>query len=196
MIIYVNGPSSSGKSSIIKAVQFIYDKPIVNVSVDMFTKSIDNKFSWFGNKSNILHTFRQKQDKKWYITEVILGKHAWTFKKIMNEMILNFAKKWFDIIVDDVVKNDKDLQSIKKKLGKYGILFVKITCPLNILNEREMIRWDRAWWLARRQSEKMKKMNFPFDISIDTSNTDPFEGARGILQKTFSKKSKEKKKNT
>jgi len=183
MIIYLNGPSSSGKSSIIQALQLLDEKPIINISVDMFIKSIDSKFAWFWKKSNVLHTFKQKQDKKGYITEVIPGKHSWTFKEIMNDIIINFAERWFDVIVDDVIKDDKDINKIKKKFSKYKMIFVKIHCPINILNEREMIRWNRARWLARRQHEKIEKMKFPFDMTIDTSKTDPFEWARMIIKK-------------
>jgi len=50
------------------------------------------------------------------------------------------------------------LENYHATLKKHQVYFIKITCDLPLIEEREKIRGDRAWGLARDQYAKMEKL--------------------------------------
>jgi len=181
MIIFLNWPSSSWKTAILKAINFLSDKPFLNLWIDVLNSMVDDKYKWFWEHADIWYKFQQKHDKNWWIVDIrhwIFGKK---FSKFKNKIIIDASKLGFDIIVDAVISNEKDIEIFKEKLSGYNPIFIFIFCPLKNLQERENLRWDRAWWLARGQWEKMKKFKFKYNLKIDTAKNTPMQIAKKIL---------------
>jgi chloramphenicol 3-O-phosphotransferase len=69
-------------------------------------------------------------------------------------------------------------------LKNHQVYYVKVFCKLPIMEEREILRSDRARGLARDQFFKMEKLGkmWEYDIEIDTTNTNSFANAKKILE--------------
>ena len=61
MIIFLNGPGSSGKTSIGKAIQHFADKPWLLLGIDTFINMMPNQYIGFGAKAKEGIEFISKQ---------------------------------------------------------------------------------------------------------------------------------------
>jgi len=171
MIIYLNWSSSAGKTTIIKQIQELTNKPLIHRSVDHFWDLLDEKFCAEWKLAHLGYKFIQKQDENGYIVKIEKWEIWKKIDKLMIETIYNSAKNWFDVIVDDVLEYDYEINFVKKTLSDFNPVFVKVSCPLEIIKQREIDRGDRYRWLARGTIENIDKMNFKYDLIIDSSKS-------------------------
>ncbi len=129
MIIIINGTSSSGKTSLASKLLEKLNEPYFFFSIDNFlTPSMPQKIN-----------FEIPEDLK-LIDESISG-----FNKALGAYALHIKY----MIVDHVLQNPKWYDEIFKSLPRENVLFVGVTAPLNIIEERENKREDRKPGTAR-----------------------------------------------
>jgi len=177
-IIFLNGVTSSGKSSISKAVQEIADEQFYHLSNDMF----------FPIAHQMLH------DK--YIEEA--GEKA--TEKYMAEaivMMYHFAKavaeQGINIIIDGMLEERSGFMEHYKKtnydimLGVFAgfdIFMVEVFCPLGECRRRNIARGDRGENQSCEQHEIMNK-TIKYDFFVDTSVSSADECADKILKELY-----------
>ena len=86
-----------------------------------------------------------------------------------------------NIIIDEVLFNDKQLKSYVDKLADHTVYFIGVKCDLAIMQEREYLRRDRALCLAGDQSDRVHSSMREYDLTVDTSNTRVFDIAEEII---------------
>jgi chloramphenicol 3-O phosphotransferase len=166
-IIWLNGVSSSGKSSLTKELQKILPKPYFCIGQDIFTDIIAPCFSGYFNgiDSNSL----------WYVAV-----------DAMYHTIKTYSDMGLNVIVDHVVLNQGDgkeqnlFDSCINELKFYPITFVKVVCSLDELKRREISRGDRDIGNAEWQ---VKQGLYPldnYDIIVDTGVMPLGECAKNI----------------
>ena len=158
----LNGPSSSGKSSMSKSLQkLISDKGHENyevISIDDFMK--------ISTKEKIY------EDDVFEISEDIC------------KCALKSLEKGCGVIIDHVITSERIFNQLTENLSFYPIRTVHVTCPLEILKRRELLRGDRCIGSAESSFEYL----FPkegYDLVIDSSKNSSDENAELILNMFF-----------
>jgi chloramphenicol 3-O phosphotransferase len=151
-IILLNGPSSSGKSTLSKALQGLIEEKrnekFVIVSIDDFMK---------------LST-----------EETIYEDDVFEISGDMCTSALEALKTSSGVIIDHVITSERIFRQLTAMLGQYHIHSVHVTCPLNVLLQREYARKNRCLGSA----ESSYTYLFPkdeYDLTVDTSIMTPAE---------------------
>ena len=159
-IIFLNGTSSSGKSSIAKALQEIIKTPCIHWCIDDYLDAYQ-KGLW--GREEILQP-------EW--PTIIRGFHA---------AGAAIARAGNLIIMDDVLENEPPwVESLLELFKGLSIFFVGIHCPLEELERREKERKERKDGMARMQFDQVHTIAI-YDVEVDTSVLNPQECAEFII---------------
>ncbi len=172
--IYLNGISSSGKTSIRHALDDQLDRPYLHCPIDLFEMMIPDR-----------------QIQRGVFPDLNAIEAGFT------ACIAALAIAGNNVIVDDVVCEPFDhpegqtpittrelLQQRVRALHSFDILYVKVYCPLPIAEQREQARGNRTIGLASFQYHRMHQDSL-YDVEVDTSLHTPDACAAQILT-TFS----------
>jgi chloramphenicol 3-O phosphotransferase len=108
-----------------------------------------------------------------------LGKQLFMLLPKFTKML---ADTGHDVIVDEVFYKHSSIDSYRLELARHQLTYVGVYCDLDILNERELLRGDRAIGLANDQFSKVHDDDYPYDLKVDSSHSSSFELAREILE--------------
>lgn len=161
-VILLNGPSSSGKSTLAKALRECISKEgngkYEVVSIDDFMKISQ--------------------------TETIYEDDVFEISGDMCKKALELLEAGRGVIIDHVITSERIFNQLTEQLSTYPIRSVRIACPLHILKTRELVRGDRCIGSA----EASAKYLFPkegYDLTVDTGAKSPEENARLIADVLF-----------
>lgn len=169
MIIVINGTSSSGKTSLLKAIQ--------NESEDLFLEYGIDKFIFMLPK-------RYLNTQLW---NDVLGRAdsaGETGHKLVECMHMSAQKinsSGMNVIVDHVLVEERWRKHLADTLDKKNTYLIKMYCPLEVLEEREKARKDRTLGQARKQYN-LVHMNIEYDMEIDSSKMTAEDAAKQILE--------------
>jgi chloramphenicol 3-O phosphotransferase len=160
-VILLNGASSSGKSSIGRALLPLLPDPWFFVPVDAI-----------GAMRSTVHT-RVLDDGQ--IAEMLrrtrLGYHR---------AVAALASAGNDVIMDYPLSERWRLEDLLDVLRGYDVTLVDVRCDPAELDRRERARGDRPVGLARSQAEVYGHGDF--DIAVDTTSTSPGACAQEIAK--------------
>jgi len=164
-IIFLNGVSSSGKTTIAKTLQKKLKEPYCWLSVDNFLHTMDDFFL---------------NDQEW----LRAGGIEWIWKALgaFHKSIKTFSDAGCNVIVDHVVQMEGWLNECLDLLRDNDVLFVHVTCPLEEIIRREKERGDRHIGQGESQIEKLLPKDEIYDITIDTFNSSNEECANEIIK--------------
>lgn len=161
-IIYLNGVTNAGKTSIVKELQSRKDVFFYAVSFGMFEETIP----------------------KVHVEEEIYYGEAITAMYYSAKM---FSKLGRYVLIDGLIMNISGLEEHYKVLHEIfrddPLEIVEIYCPLEICRQRNIARGDRGENQSERQYEIMEK-NISYSYSIDTSVITTEECAEIIINKS------------
>lgn len=170
-IVFLNGTSSAGKTSI--SMELINQKEILfhHLSIDDFFHNFNDLIN---NKFPDLKPVKELDD-------VVIG-------QIMFDPIISmyyatiklFLEYGLNVIVDTVIENDKLFNDYLDVLIDYPTLFVGVICSKEELTRREQLRGDRMIGLANSQFDKVYCFN-EYDLEVNTEELSPTECAEKIL---------------
>lgn len=168
-IILLNGPSSSGKSSLAKILQSKLPFPFLHIGIDkmiaMMPYSINN---WEGGKSEQGFWWKQSYDTKGQkIFEIQLGPYAKKISNSFKDVVVTLAKNGHNIIIDDVAFGNAEIEVWRERLKDFNTFYIGIHCSLPTLEEREKARGDRIIGSARHQYHTVHQ-EIAYDLFIDT----------------------------
>ena len=159
-IIFLNGTSSAGKSSLAKALQANLSEPYLHFCIDAFEEMMPNRpdFEWLP-----------------IFTKTLSG---------MHHSIVAMADCGNRLIVDHVlVEGEAPLEWVPeclRLLARFDILFVGVQCPLPILRVRETTRKDRKPGMAEWQSTRMH-LKMQYDVDVNTAALSPQDCALQVI---------------
>ena len=158
-IILLNGTSSSGKTSIARALLDVRDCPYFYVGVDHFNSM---RPGWsLGNETT---------------SEGVAMNSA------LHHAVAALARNGWSVILEHVLVNPVYRRECIDLLVEYPVLFVGVRCPLDVLERRERERSDRTIGIARDQFERAHAHGM-YDIEVDTSLHNPVECAQQIQRR-------------
>lgn len=167
-IIFLNGVSSAGKTTLAKALQAKLSEPFYLLSNDAFCDMSPEKF--------------------WDINSDETGSTALTG---LHHTIKTFSDIGINTIVDHVLLKDQgkkynitnldNLGECVTLLHEYPVLFVHVICPLDELRRREKGRGDRDIGQSESQLSELNPQD-TYDITVDTHNNSIHECADIIIE--------------
>ncbi|MEU8578902.1 chloramphenicol phosphotransferase CPT family protein [Streptomyces asoensis] len=159
-IIFLNGTSSSGKSSIARELLDILDDGVFfHLAVDAF------------------NAMRSKRELGAAELDVALRRTRMGFHRSIAAM----ADAGNDLVVDHVLSEPWRLLDCLAVLRPEDVLFVGVHCPREELNRRESARGDRPPGLAAHQYDLVHRHG-DYDLECDTSTASPRECAQQIKE--------------
>ena len=158
-IILLNGPSSSGKSTLSKALQRLIEEKrgetYAIISIDDFMKLA--------------------------LDETIYEDDVFEISGDMCLAALEALKTSPGVIIDHVITSQRIFCQLMDMLGQYPIHQVHVSCPLEVLLEREHARKNRCLGSA----ESSYTYLFPqegYHMTVDTSVMTPAECSMEIYR--------------
>jgi chloramphenicol 3-O phosphotransferase len=152
-VVILNGASSSGKSTLAKALQRALDEPFLHVSSDQFVAS------------GMLPERREHH-----------GPFAWweemrpRFFDGFHRCLPALAGAGNDLIVEHVIEFAAWRSSLVRLLGGFDVFLVGVHCDLAEIDRRERERGDRRIGEGRSHVEVDGIHTFgPYDHEVDTS---------------------------
>jgi chloramphenicol 3-O phosphotransferase len=148
-IILVNGASSSGKSTLCRALQATTEEPFWHYSIDHFRSSgvlpmqrIENgDFSWSEMRAAFFEGFHRS--------------------------LPALAEAGNNLIVEHIVETKAWMSRLVRLLDTFDVFFVGLHCALAELERRELRRGDRRLGEAR-QDHSVVHTFCTYDIEINT----------------------------
>ena len=149
-VVFLNGPSSSGKSSLAHGLQQRLAVPYVFFPEDMFFSGLPG---------------REYTDAEGYL----YGSRLYNgFTRCVRTMVESDNR----VIVDTVAWNPGGLSGFVEALWDLKVFAVGVYCDLAVLEDRERLRGDRSTGLARDgNTGKYIRMRFTISRSIRPSPT-------------------------
>lgn len=161
-IILLNGPSSSGKSTLSRTLQrFLEEKQHGTykiISIDDFMKIAED--------------------------ETIYEDDVFEISGDMCQKALDFLQDAPGIIIDHVITSPRIFDQLREMLQAYPIFKVRVTCPLSVLIQREIARKNRCIGSA----ESSYTYLFPqdgYDLTVDTHANSSVQCAATIYKALF-----------
>jgi len=172
-IIILNGTSSSGKTSIVHALQNALAEPYLDAGLD--------KFIW-------MLPARYLERPLW---DDVLGKatragdagHA--LVRGMHHAIEALSRAGSNVIADHVLVEPAWWEDCIRRFAPLPAYLVGVRCPLPVLEEREKARRNRTLGQARAQLPVVHGHGI-YDVEVDTSRLTPEECARNIVARVHS----------
>ena len=169
-IIYLNGPSSSGKTLLAKALQNELSQPFLHIGIDKIIGMMPAKFNdWNGGTALEGFSWKKSTDDHGNeVQELQVGPFARKICNSFKNVVLTVAKDGHHIIIDDVAFGKKEVDAWREVLRDFDVFYVGITTPLEVLEQREKERQNRIQGSARAQYYKCHK-DVKYDLLLDTS---------------------------
>lgn len=172
-IIFLNGASSSGKTSVLNELQDLLTEPYLNAGIDKFLWMLPDRYL----------------DRPLWDDVLGLADHAGlaghTLFKGMHRAIVALALSGNNVLADHVLVEENWLRDCAELFAGLPAFLVGLRCPLDVLEEREKQRKDRTLGQARRQHELVHAHGL-YDLEVDTSQFDPHQCAELIQDRIFS----------
>lgn len=161
-IIFLNGVTSAGKTSIVEAIQDRDDVFFHVVANDLFQEMVGEKF------------LRENYWK--YLSEVII---------MMYHTAKLFSDMGKNVLIDGILVERKEIrphyQQLVDILKDNPLDIVEVYCPLDICRKRNIIRGDRYESQSEEQYELMAQ-NIKYSMRVDTSLYSSTECADMIIK--------------
>ena len=166
-IIFLNGVTSAGKTSIVEVIQERDDVFFYVVANDLFEEMVGDKY------------LRENYWK--YLSEVII-------------MMYHTAKLYSDmgknVLVDGILVEREEIsphyQQLTEILKNNPLDLVEVYCPLDLCRKRNLIRENRYENQSDEKHELMAK-NIEYRLRVDTSLHNADECADIINKELFNK---------
>jgi chloramphenicol 3-O phosphotransferase len=174
MIIVLNGTSSSGKTTLAKALQRHLPDPLLAIGIDTVVFALPGR--WL-DPPGWHEVFRYAEEgDSLTITAGPLGDRLVAG---LHRMVAGLADLGWDVVVDHVLLDAGWVRDAAATLAPYPLLSVGVRCPLAEVVRREATRGDRTLGQARAQFESVHA-HAGYDIEVDTSLATPDECAATI----------------
>jgi chloramphenicol 3-O phosphotransferase len=180
-IILLNGTSSAGKTTIAQALQEVMETPYLLTGIDQFLiEHLPKRMVVYSDGVN------PKDAEGWLVVfrddvlaEVRIGPLGYQCVAGMYQAIAAFAKAGLNVVVDDVIYDERVLRLAIDILPAERVFFVGIRCPLEVAERREVERGNRARGGARIFHPLVHR-HAVYDCEVDSAANTPLACALEI----------------
>ena len=155
-IIFLNGVSSSGKSTL--------SDELIKALPDYFHMSLDDFDIFIDRMEDRTNNHLIPVETEYFF----------------HRTIAMFSDKGIHLVVDHILHDDFTKEDFFKVLANYPVLFVGVHCPIEELERREHARGDRTIGQARKQLEYVHK-DVIYDVEVNTFRESIEECAHKVI---------------
>ncbi len=169
-IILINGTSSSGKTSLVHALQDLLPEPFVEAGIDKFIFMLPERYLERPLWDDVLGLATQAG---------VTGHRLFAG---MHRAIRTLSLAGINVIADHVLVEPlwaKDCAELFADLPAWSL---GVQCPLEVLEARERSRRNRTLGQARAQFEVIHKYAL-YDLEVDTCRFSPAECANQVKER-------------
>lgn len=164
-IVYLNGVTSAGKTSIVDALQNQSEVFFYVVANDLFQQMIGERYL--------------REDYWKYLSEAVL---------LMYHTAKLFSDRGHHVLIDGILVEQPELRPHYRQLleifAKNPLDVVEIACPLEICRQRNLLRGDRYETQSSEQAAMMAEQ-IRYSCRVETDKHSPEECAEQILESLF-----------
>lgn len=161
-IIFLNGVTSSGKTSIVEALQNREDCYFYVVANDLFQEMVGERFL---------------RENYWqHLSRVIL---------LMYRTAKLFSDLGHDVLIDGILVERPEIaphyRQLMDILAENPLSIVEVACPLDICRARNIARGDRYETQSEEQAARMAR-DIQYAMTVHTDQNTPEECADAIIR--------------
>lgn len=181
LVIFLNGTSSSGKTSIAQALQELHVTPLLHTGIDtLYTMLPQKALGETSLAKDGYHYFM----KNGVLDHVEIGEYAQRLLACTVPLTQVLLEQKNDLVIDEIlfVGEGRDfLYQYAQSFIDARAYFVKVDCALEILEQREIERGNRHRGLARLQYNHVHNHAYAYDITVNSGMTDAITCAQYIM---------------
>ncbi len=183
-IIFLNGTSSSGKTTLAYALQELLNEPWLHVALDQFRDGLPAKYRGLNSPSgstgeaglNVVPV----TDAGKPFTAIKFGAVGKKMLLGMRRAIRALVESGNNIIIDDIILEAEFLQDYLDVFDGLEVIFVGVRCPIEVINKREEARPGRFPGTARGHLQ-ICHGHGDYDVEVDTATSSPRQCASKVI---------------
>ena len=149
-IIFLHGASSSGKTTLARALQARIETPFWHISIDHL------------RDAGVLPSARFASG------EFDWRAHRATFFAAFHASLGAYADAGADLIVEHILDTQGWLEDLRQAWRGHDVLFTALHCPLPLLTAREAARGDRPFGSAEADFHSIHKgLNYDLELNSE-----------------------------
>lgn len=181
-IIFLNGASGAGKTSICKALQDMLPTAYLHIGIDQFIEMMPDKLNDFTGESpqDGFYWKSVTLDDGSPAFKITAGEYGKKINDAYRQSAANLAGMGLSLIIDDITNGNEELQFWKILLKPYNVIYVGVYCDVDILQMREKQRGDRKIGTAIEQNQRVHR-DIDYDFCVDSTNMSAQQCAQKII---------------
>ena len=176
-VIFLNGSSSAGKTTIALMLQQILTEPYQHVALDQFRDGMPGRYRGLNSPEgspgslglNVVPIQREGER----VTQVRFGSHGEQVLRGMRRAVAAFAREGNHVIIDDLLFKPEYLTDYARALAGLEAWLIGVRCSLEEVNRREVRRTGRFPGTATSHFHEVHAHGSRYDLEVDTSHTTP-----------------------
>lgn len=171
-IIYLNGPSSAGKTTIARALQNTLKEPFLVFGIDQMIFMMPEKLNdWHTHTLALGFSWQPIENEAGVVSayKIHTGPFGKRMIQALKDIAVTLTLSGQNLIIDDVSFGKEGVQEWRNALQEFNVLWVGVTAPLEIIEKREQERGDRKIGSARWQTEHVHT-EVTYDVMINTGD--------------------------
>lgn len=170
-ILFLNGASSAGKTSIVKALQNILPEPYLHIGIDKFLGMMPEHCNdWTGETVQDGFYWQDvRLDDGSNAYRITAGGYGVKINRAYRSTCANLANDGLKLIIDDVTNGIEEFLIWKQLLKPYKTLYIGVLCDIETLKIREKQRGNRKIGTAIEQFFRVHS-GIEYDLTVNTTN--------------------------
>jgi chloramphenicol 3-O phosphotransferase len=186
-VIFLNGSSSAGKTTLAIMLQQLLSEPYQHIALDQFRDGMPNRYRGLNSPAGSpgesgLNIVPREKDGE-LLTHIRFGDHGEQVLRGMRRAIAAFAEAGNNVIIDDLLFKPDYLDDYARALSKVPAWLIGVRCSLEVVNERERQRSGRFPGTATSHFNEVHAHDAGYDLEVDTSIMTPKQCAELIVDR-------------
>ncbi|MEQ8783529.1 MAG: AAA family ATPase [Roseibium album] len=186
-IIFLNGSSSAGKTTIAMMLQQILEEPWQHIALDQFRDGMPGRYRGLNSPEespgarglNVVPTQREGE----LVTQIRFGDHGEQVLRGMRRAVAAFAREGNNVIIDDLLFKPDYLYDYAQALSGLDAWLIGVRCTLDVVNRREALRSGRFPGTATSHFHEVHAHGADYDLEVDASHSAPRACAERIVER-------------
>ncbi len=183
ILIVLNGTSSSGKTSIARALQEQWPKPLLYLALDTAIGMMPVQYTGAGTMSSEGYALIPRVDDDGNkVVDYLAGSHGKTLNLHLGLFAATLCADGYHVVLDHVIVDDETMADLAAHTAAETVYLVAVLCDRNIAEMRERVRGDRMVGLVTGQIAKVHSGLRDYDLSVDSSRSTSTDLATSIIR--------------